>query len=91
MLVAAACFARSSPRLYGWLVANRTFGPYIEEWRRDHTIPRTAKHRAYLVVVLVFAISIVLVGGVWPRVIHGALGLALLAFLARLPTSEPNT
>jgi uncharacterized membrane protein YbaN (DUF454 family) len=90
LLLAAACFARSSPRLYSWLLSNRTFGPYIRQWRRDRTIPQAAKHRAYFVIVLVFATSIALVGAPWPRALLVVLGLALLVFLARLPTTEPR-
>lgn len=90
LLVAAACFARSSPRLYRWLLSNRVFGPYIVQWRHDRTIPRAAKRRAYLVVVVVFATSIALVGAPWPRALLVVLGLALLVFLARLPTREPR-
>ena len=33
LLLAAACFARSSPRLYAWLLRNPTFGPLIEDFR----------------------------------------------------------
>jgi len=90
LLLAAACFARSSPRLYRWLLSNRTFGPYIRQWRRDRTIPQAAKHRAYFVIVVVFATSIALVGAPWPRALLVVLGLALLVFLARLPTAEPR-
>ena len=33
ILVAAACFSRSSPRFYGWLMNHGTFGPAIRAWR----------------------------------------------------------
>ena len=37
LIVAAACFARSSPKLEHWLVTHPTFGPGIVAWReRDH-------------------------------------------------------
>ena len=34
VLLAAYCFARSSPRLQLWLESHRIFGPMIANWRR---------------------------------------------------------
>ena len=34
VLLAAFCFARSSPRLQLWLERHRVFGPMIANWRR---------------------------------------------------------
>ena len=33
LLLAAACYARSSKRFYDWLMNNRWFGPYIKNYR----------------------------------------------------------
>ena len=43
MLVAAFCFARSSPRLHRWLMEHRLFGPAIVNWRRHGAIDRRSK------------------------------------------------
>ena len=43
LLLAAACFARSSPRLDDWLHHNRLFGPYLRAYRAGHGIPLRAK------------------------------------------------
>src|SRR5512137_972615 len=42
-LLAAACFFRSSDRLYNWLIGNRWCGPYIRNYREHRAIPRHAK------------------------------------------------
>jgi len=42
LLLAAACFARSSPTFHRCLLANRIFGPYVAQWQHDHTVPREA-------------------------------------------------
>ena len=39
LLVAAACFARSSARFYHWLLSNRVFGPLIWSWRDRAGVP----------------------------------------------------
>ena len=43
LLVAAGCFARSSPRLEAWLLSHRRFGPLLTAWRQRGAIPRSGK------------------------------------------------
>ncbi|MGP2493318.1 MULTISPECIES: DUF454 family protein [Phyllobacteriaceae] len=43
LILAAACFARSSRRLETWLLDHRRFGPILRDWRRRGAIPRKAK------------------------------------------------
>jgi len=88
LLLAAACFVRSSPRFHRRLLENRAFGPYLVQWGRDHTVPREAKRKAYGLVVVTFLLSIVLVDGVWLRVALALFGVALIVFLVWLPTTR---
>jgi uncharacterized membrane protein YbaN (DUF454 family) len=39
LLLAAACFARSSERFYNWLVNNKWFGTYVRDYREGRGIP----------------------------------------------------
>lgn len=48
LIIAAACFARSSPRLEAWLMNHKRFGPTLRAWRENGAIPRKAKIIAYL-------------------------------------------
>jgi uncharacterized membrane protein YbaN (DUF454 family) len=43
LLLAAACFIRSSDRLYQWLIHNKWFGSYIRNYREHKAIPLRAK------------------------------------------------
>lgn len=43
LLLAAACFFRSSPRLYNWLISHKRMGPYIRNFREHRAIPLKAK------------------------------------------------
>ena len=46
LIVAAYCFAQSSPRLHDWLVNHRHLGPLIRDWRESQAISRPAKRAA---------------------------------------------
>jgi uncharacterized membrane protein YbaN (DUF454 family) len=43
LILATACFARSSHRLEGWLLDHPRFGPMIGAWRERGAIPWKAK------------------------------------------------
>lgn len=86
LILAAACFARSSPRFHAKLLENRIFGRYIAQWEKSHTVPKDAKRKAIGLVVVSFALSIALVDGDTPRIVLGLLGLSLICFLASLRT-----
>jgi uncharacterized membrane protein YbaN (DUF454 family) len=43
IILAAGCFARSSPRLETWLLDHRHFGPGLRAWRAEGAIPRRGK------------------------------------------------
>jgi uncharacterized membrane protein YbaN (DUF454 family) len=43
LLLAAACFVRSSERRYQWLMSHRILGPYIRNYREHGAVTRHAK------------------------------------------------
>jgi uncharacterized membrane protein YbaN (DUF454 family) len=43
LILAAACFARSSPRLEARILNDPRFGPLVREWRERGAIPPKAK------------------------------------------------
>jgi len=48
VILAAFCFARSSPQLEAWLVSHPTFGPHIQAWRARGAISRKGKVAALI-------------------------------------------
>lgn len=60
MLLAAACFAKSSPRLHDWLLTHRVFGPTIRDWRDHRAIRPRAKRMAVLAMAAALALSFAL-------------------------------
>ncbi|ASK61414.1 hypothetical protein CFK37_04105 [Virgibacillus phasianinus] len=43
LLLSAACYVRSSEKLYQWLITNKWLGSYIENYRAGKGIPLKAK------------------------------------------------
>jgi uncharacterized protein len=43
LLLSAACYLRSSQRMYKWLLGNRWFGEYIKNYREGKGIPAKTK------------------------------------------------
>lgn len=88
-LVAAACFARSSTRVYNWLLNHRHFGRGIREWRHHRSIPYRAKRAAILLMAASFAVTIVFLLQGWAaRTIMAAAGIVLGIWLWRLPSRD---
>ena len=90
ILLAAACFVRSSPAFHQRLLSNRVFGPLIAQWQHDRTVPRETKRRAHGIVIITFALSIALVDATWLRCTLGAVGIVLIGILTWLPTTPPG-
>jgi uncharacterized membrane protein YbaN (DUF454 family) len=88
LLVAAACFARSSDRFHRWLLENRLFGPMIRDWRETRSMPLRAKVVAIAMVVLVGGSSVLFwVENPWVQLGVTLVLLGLIGFLLNTPTS----
>ncbi len=70
LLLAAACFARSSKKFYNWLLNHKVFGAYIKNYREHKAITLRGKIVSLVVMWLVmgytalFAISETLISAV---------------------------
>lgn len=88
LILALACFAKSSPHFHQMLLNNRWFGDDLQQWEQNHTICHSSKNKAMLLVIISFLISI--------SILHGrlqlqlgllVLGCILLFFIYRLKES----
>lgn len=65
MILAAFCFANSSPRLEKWLLDHKTFGPHIQNWRKGRAITRKGKWAATIAFAASCTISLIWVDLPW--------------------------
>jgi hypothetical protein len=92
LLLAAACFARSSRRIFNWLLSQPQFGPLIREWREHRSMPYRAKRTALVLIALSFAASIgFFVSGWQAKLAMGIGGLILMAWIARIPSRDARS
>jgi len=91
LLLAAACFARSSPRLYAWLLRNPTFGPLIEDFRAGRGVRMRVKATALsmMAAFVTFALLVPLRDRAVPSAIVAVVALIGAGYILRLPTRRP--
>jgi uncharacterized membrane protein YbaN (DUF454 family) len=90
MILAAACFARSSPKFEAWLINHKTFGPSVVAWRQNGAIPRKAKFLAIGMMAISFTVLAFTHIPMVALVIIGAIFLACALFVASRPVG-PRT
>lgn len=89
LLLAAACFARSSPRLDHWLHNNRWFGTHLRRYRDGEGLPLVAKVAVLLLLWASLTVSALLAvpDTLWPiRLALALLGVGVSAFVLRIKT-----
>jgi uncharacterized membrane protein YbaN (DUF454 family) len=79
ILLASACYARSSKRFYGWLLTNRLFGRYVRDYLELRGVPKKVKAVSLLALWVTIGCSAAFaVDALWAR--------ALLIFIATAVT-----
>ena len=89
VIVAASCFARSSPRLERWVLDLPAIGPMVRDYRAGLGMPRRAKVAAVLAITVFVGFAVLAVDAAVARIViaaAGAAGVAVIAF--RVPTRE---
>ena len=88
LLLAAWCFARSSPRFHQWLLYRSWFGSYLRHWQTHRALPKGVKPKAVALIVVTFAISIYFVPFWWVRILLVCMMFSLLIMMWRLPVVD---
>lgn len=91
LLLAAACFVRSSDRLYNWLIHHKWFGNYIRYYREYRAV--TLKSKILAVVMLWGVIGYTAFGVIdnwWIRGLLGIIAIGVTLHLLHLRTLTPE-
>ncbi|MCK5566884.1 MAG: YbaN family protein [Actinomycetia bacterium] len=93
LLLAAALYAKSSKRFYGWLINNRVLGRYIKNYREGKGIPLKVKIIAISILWItigysaIFAIDIL-----WVRILLVIIAIGTTIHIAsKKPKVKDNT
>ena len=99
LLASAACFFKSSPRMYNWVLKNKWFGEYIRNYREGRGIPMKTKITALTVlwITIVFS-SFFLLNRFLPpqlvlpmQLIMLAVAIGVSIHILKLPTFQKAT
>jgi hypothetical protein len=90
LLLAAACFIRSSDRLYRWLVGHRWFGAYIRNYREHRAMTRRAKLVMLVLLWGVIGHSAVMVSSWGLRGVLAVVAVGVTVHLLHLRTMTPE-
>jgi uncharacterized membrane protein YbaN (DUF454 family) len=87
LLLAAACFARSSPRCYTWLLDHPRLGPMVNDYLDGNGIPLRAKVWAILLLWTSISLSMLLLAPILPvKLTFFVVAIGVTVYLLRLPT-----
>jgi uncharacterized membrane protein YbaN (DUF454 family) len=75
LLLAAACYLRGSDRMHKWIIGNKLFGAYIQNYREGKGIPLKATILSLLLLWITIGYSVVFV-------VHNSLVRLILILIA---------
>jgi len=84
LLLASACYVRSSERLHGWLMENRLLGGYIRNFKERRGIPLRARVTTVLLLWLPLAYSIYRLDLLWLELLLLLMGVTWSVLILRM-------
>lgn len=88
LLLALACFARSSEKLHNWLITHKTFGAHIRQWHETRSMPRRAKVYAIISIVTGGGISFFYLDTILMKLILITVLIIPVVIILRIKTTE---
>ena len=86
LLLASACYVRSSERLHGWLMRNRLLGGYLRNFKERRGIPVRAKVTTVLLLWLPLLYSVYRLDILWLELLLVLMGLIWSVLIFRMKT-----
>ena len=90
ILLAGACFAKSSPKFHHWLKTHKYFGPILQHYKSGQGIPVEVRNKALILIWISLAISMILLGQLWSTLTLSSLGLLLTIYMFKQTSHDIN-
>jgi uncharacterized protein len=84
LLLASACYVRSSERLHGWLMRNRLLGPYIRNFKERRGIPLRGRIVTVVLLWLPLLYSVYRLDLLWLEALLVLMGLTWSVLILRM-------
>ncbi|MFW5793040.1 MAG: YbaN family protein [Bacteroidota bacterium] len=92
LLLAVWCYARSSEKLYYWLVYHRVFGEYIRNYRDKKGIPLRIKVGVLVLLWATISFSAFFaVEIIWVRILLMIIAIGVSIHILKIPTLKRKT
>jgi uncharacterized membrane protein YbaN (DUF454 family) len=90
LLLSAALFAKSSTRLYNWVINHKIFGKYIQSYRDEKSIPLRIKFVALAMMwgTMLFTIFTIAVDKWWLQFLLLSIALGVTLHILSLKTKK---
>ena len=91
LLLAAACFMRSSDRLHRWLLSHRWFGAYIRNYREHRALTLRAKVSTLILLWgTIGTTALFLIDALLPRILLPLIAIGVTVHILRYRTLTPE-
>ncbi len=84
ILLAAACFMKSSNSLYQWLTNHKYFGKYIENYIKYKAVTLKSKIISIVILWIVILISVIIVKIIWLKILLVIIAIGVTIHLLKL-------
>jgi len=88
LLLALACFAKSSEKLHDWLLSHKTLGPPIRQWHETRSIPRKAKVIAIITIFISALITLPTVDSYNMKIVLTAVLIIPVVIILKIRTTD---
>ena len=90
LLLAMACFAKSSKRFETWLYQTKLYQTYVADYRETKSIAKERKKWILLQIYILMGISIYLAPIIWVKLALGALTIFITFYLLKVIPNKPE-
>ena len=88
LLLALACFSRSSEKMHEWILTHKLFGPHIRLWHEERSMPLKSKVYAISTICAFGGLSIFSANNIWMKLFIFSLLLIPIYIILKAKNAE---